>query len=244
MTTNRVFALFTAGILCIGFLVGCSSNDAATAPSASSPPSQTSQAEENPSEADSSPGQVTLLVTETSFWPSDDLAYWTYLVLIENANTNFAWLDESFTVEAFDSDGVLLDSDNNYSTLLPQATLALTGRLYDIGSSAITEIVVRASDNGTNTEALGQIGNVTFSEVEWANDRFSAEVFGIATSSFEDDQRNVSIVIVVRGEDGEVVAADTAFIQRLPTGGKARFEATFWDLEITADMTIETYLKL
>jgi hypothetical protein len=218
-------------------LVGCApaATQAGGAGDATNSPSPTSESVSN----------EPLALVETAFWPSDDLDYWTYLVLIENPNSSIGWLDESFVVEAFDVDGVLLDSDSHYSTVLPKATLALTGKFFSIGgSSAIAELDVRASEKGVDTGPLGEIGSVVLSEVSFENDRWSSVVSGIATSTFEDDRTYVSVVIVIRDNNGEVIAADYTVIERLPGGGKTRFEETFFDLEIKSNMTIETYLDL
>tara|TARA_B110000503_G_scaffold143039_1_gene242235 strand:+ start:1728 stop:2474 length:747 start_codon:yes stop_codon:yes gene_type:complete len=248
MNFSKNYTLLIVSMLSVVSLVGCSAaNDtsvSSSSPTASAKASQTAQAEASASETASKPEQLPLAVVEESFWPSDDLDYWNYLVLIENSNETFAWLSESFVVEAFDADGVLLDSDSNYSSLLPASTLALTGRFRDVGSSTISELSVRTVETGVDTTSLGEIGNVTFSEVEWVNERSSAVVSGIATSTFEEDQDYVSVVIVVRDENGEVVDADYAIIERLPGGSKARFEESFYDLKITSTMTIETYLDL
>jgi len=200
---------------------------------------------DSPGPASETVSYESLVLVETAFWPSDDLDYWTYLVLIENPNSSMGWLEESFVVEAFDVDGVLLDSDSHYSTLLPEATLALTGTFFNIGgSSAIAELDVRAPEKGVDTGPLGELGSVVFSEVSFENDRWSSVVSGIATSTFKDDQTYVSVVIVIRDNSGKVVAADYAIIERLPGLGKTRFEETFFDFEIKSNMTIETYLEL
>ncbi len=233
---KKLWLLSLVALLVWG-LAGCSSSASGGASTGSS--------SADPSEDASSSGQKPLVVAEASFWASDDLDSWKYLVLIQNPNESFGWISESFVVEAFDSDGVLLDSDSKYSTLLPKGTLALTGTFYDVGGSAsIANLEVRAPVEGENTGPLGKIGNVVFSDVSFKNERWSTSVSGIATSTFDEDQELVSVIIVIRDKSGKVVDADYTYIDRLPGMGKARFEESFFDLKITSSMTIETYFDL
>lgn len=186
--------------------------------------------------------QQPLTIVESTFWPSEDLDSWKYLVLIENPNENIGWLDESFVVEAFDSDAVLLDSAPHFSTVMPGATIAITGVFYSIGgSSAISELSVRMTEEGVNTDPLGEVGSVTFSDVSFENDSWISVVSGIAASTFAEDKEYLPVIAVIRDKNGKVVDAELTVVDRLPAGGKARFEVNFFDLKIKPNMTIETY---
>jgi hypothetical protein len=198
----------------------------------------------SPSEKPNSSIQKPLDVIETSYWPTKEAGYWRYLVLIENPNDNFAWYEQRFEVEAFDDEGLLLGSYDRIATVLPGATLALTAAL-DIGaSSTISYLEVRGPAEGVRTLDNADVGSARFSDLAYENDAGKATVSGIATSSFDEDNEDVAVVIVIRDKAGKVVEADWTVISRLPGNGKARFVCYLYSLKISSSMTIEAYLDL
>lgn len=52
---------------------------------------------------------------------------------------------------------------------------------------------------------------------------------GKVTSTFSEDQELVAVVVVARDASGAIIAAESGYIDRLPTGGTAQFEVTFFD---------------
>lgn len=207
-------------------------------PSGESPaPSSAEPTSEDPVVAD----RTDLEVTETSFYRTDD--YWYYFVTIVNSNANYAWLDAEFTVEAYDAAGVLLDSDFDYTTLLPGDTLALSGVFLGVGSQQIDHLEVRGETDGTNVE--GEVfGSLEISAPEVVYDDWSSTVSGTVTSAYVDDQEYVEMIAVVRDSSGVVIAVSEGYVDRVPGGGSARYEVSFWDLVIDASMTVEVYATL
>jgi len=181
-------------------------------------------------------------VVETYFWPSDDYERWNYVAYVENPNTDFAWIFESFDFEAYDSDGVLLDSSVEYATILPNSTGVFYGYWFDIGNNIVTEMSVRGVSNGTLLDSTP--GNFEVESIEYSNGRFSSEVSGVLVSNFEEDQESVEVVIVIRDSNGTIITADNGYVSRVPAGGKARFEVSLFDFEVSDSMQIEVHPKL
>ena len=210
----------------------------------------TANSEESPSPSPEStveataekPQQEDLSVVETYFWPSDDYERWNYVAYIENPNADFAWIFEAFDFEAYDSDGVLLDSSVEYATILPNSTGVFYGYWFDIGNNIVTEMNVRGASNGTLLDSTPE--NFEVESTEYSNGRFSSEVSGVLVSNFEADQESVEVVIVIRDSNGVIVTADNGYVSRVPAGGKARYEISLFDFEISDSMQIEVHPKL
>ena len=205
---------------------------------ASESPSPTATAEPTPEK----PQQKDLSVVETYFWPDDDYERWYFVAYIENDNDDFAWIFESFYFEAFDSDGVLLDSSTEYATILPSSTEVFYGYWFGIGNNIVTSMEFRGPTSGTLLDS--ETGSFEVESVEYSNGPFSSEVSGVIVSSFFEDQESVEVVVVVRDSQGVIVTADNSYVSRVPAGGKARFEVTLFDFEVLDSMEIEVYPKL
>lgn len=188
------------------------------------------------------PQQEDLSVVETYFWPSDDYERWYFVAYIENPNTDFAWIFESFDFEAYDSDGVLLDSSVEYATILPNSTGVFYGYWFDIGNNIVMEMSVRGVSSGTLF--VSAAGDFEVESIEYSNGRFSSEVSGVLVSNFEEDQESVEVVIVIRDSSGTIITADNGYVSRVPAGGKARYEVSLFDFEISDSMQIEVHPKL
>lgn len=245
-------AVFAAGSLLAGcgaapttienpnFQEESSTEQASPSPTAeaSESPSPTATAEPTPEK----PQQKDLSVVETYFWPDDDYDRWYFVAYIENDNDDFAWIFESFDFEAYDADGVLLDSSTEYATILPSSTEVFYGYWFDIGNNIVTSMEVFGPTNGTLLDS--ETGNFEVESIEYSNGRFSSDVSGVIVSNFVEDQESVEVVVVVRDSKGVIVTADNSYVSRVPAGGKARFEVTLFDFEVLDSMEIEVYPKL
>lgn len=243
------------GISCLVLLAGCTSSTTIENPNFEEEESQTQQTTEPPAEEqpepsdepaveelDEAPKQEDIGVVETYFWPADDFDRWYFVAYIENPNAEYAWLSERFDFEAFDSEGVLLDTDFGYGTILPNSTGVFYGYWFDIGNNMVASMEVRGSMDGTLVG--GDTGFVEVESVDYSNDRFSTEISGVLISNFESDQESVEVVVVIRDSSGTIINADRSFVSRLPAGGKARFEVSIFDFEITDSMQIEVHPML
>jgi hypothetical protein len=188
------------------------------------------------------PKQEDLSVVETYFWPADDYERWYFVAYIENPNEDFAWISESFDFEAYEAEGILLDSSVEYATILPNSTAVFYGYWFDIGNNIVTEMDVRGVTSGTLLDS--PTGNFEVESIEYSNGRFSSEVSGVIVSNFESDQESVEVVVVIRDSSGTILTADSGYVSRVPAGGKARYEISLYDFEVLDSMEIEVHPKL
>ena len=167
-----------------------------------------------------------LAVVEKAFGRDEDM-YW-YAVVIDNPNKDYVFDSAGVDVEAIGKDGTILDSDSNYTVLLSGET-AVTGMFFDVGSEKIDHIEVRGptADSATHSP-LAETGTFKVSKVKATSDDWSTTISGNIESTFEEQQDSVTVVVIGR-KDGKIKAAEFTFVDRVPSGGKARFEATAFD---------------
>ncbi|WP_130411205.1 hypothetical protein [Xylanimonas ulmi] len=172
-----------------------------------------------------------LNVVEHAF--GDDGSRWWYVVVVDNPNPDLVFarsggLGSRITVEALDADGVILDSSSAFATLLPGRTV-IEGSFLSIGDNDIAELNVRGPEpTRANTIRPDSIGSFDVSDVDSTTDRFSTRVSGVVTSTFAEDQTSLRVAVVARNAEGEIVGSTFTFIDRLPAGGSARFETSFF----------------
>jgi hypothetical protein len=252
---NNFTKALSLGVAALLLMAGCSSSATIENPNFQDVEDSQSQGSTETTEETASPSpestveataekplQDDLSVVETYFWPSDDYERWNYVAYVENPNADFAWIFEAFDFEAYDSDGVLLDSSVEYATILPNSTGVFYGYWFDIGNNIVTEMNVRGASTGTLLDSTP--GNFEVESVEYSNGRFSSEVSGVLVSNFEEDQESVEVVIVIRDSSGTIITADNGYVSRVPAGGKARFEVSLFDFEVSDSMQIEVHPKL
>lgn len=252
---NNFTKALSLGVTALFLITGCASSTTIENPNFQDVEDTESQGSTANSEETASPSpestveataekplQDDLSVVETYFWPSDDYERWNYVAYIENPNADFAWMFEAFDFEAYDSDGVLLDSSVEYATILPNSTGVFYGYWFDIGNNIVTEMNVRGASNGKLLDSPP--GSFEVESIEYSNGRFSTEVSGVLVSNFESDQESVEVVVVIRDSSGAIVTADSGYVSRVPAGGKARYEVSMYDFEISDSMQIEVHPKL
>lgn len=194
-------------------------------------------------EVAAAPKAQELVVSEVAFGRNTDSDYWWYAAVIDNPNTDYVFASSSVTVEAVDADGVILDSSPAYLTILPGKT-AITGSFLDIGSEQISAVNVRGPVASTAVSApVDKTGSFTLSPVELGGDDYTTTVAGTVTSAFSEEQTYVNVVVIARDGGGQIVNAQTAYIERLPSGGTARFEANFYP-KLPDGLTFEAYASL
>lgn len=252
---NNFAKALSLGVAALFLITGCASSTTIENPNFQDVEDSESQDSTATSEETASPSaeptaeataekplQDDLSVVETYFWPSDDYERWYFVAYIENPNTDFAWIFERFDFEAYDSDGVLLDSSVDYATILPDSTEVFYGYWFDVGNNIVTEMDVRGVSNGSLLDSTP--GYFEVESIEYSNGRFSSEVSGVLVSNFEEDQESVEVVIVIRDSSGTIITADNGYVSRVPAGGKARYEISLFDFEILDSMQIEVHPKL
>lgn len=185
-----------------------------------------------------------LAVVETAFGQSKyDSSTWWYVVILENPNDDYIFSFSGIDVEALDANGTILDSSSDYRTILSGRT-AITGQFFSIGDGQIAELGVRGPGATDATKAPSSTtGTFEIAGATPTTDDYSTTVRGTVTSTFGDDQEFVQVTVVARNSAGQIVGADTGYIERLPTGGTAQFEVQFFD-PLPGDTTYEAYASL
>ncbi len=209
-------------------------------------PADTTSPAPAPSAESASPTAVRaqeLQVVELAFGRDGTSDRWWYAIVVNNPNDEFIFDNAGIDVEALDADGVILDSDSNYTVLLHGQTV-LVGTFRSIGSFAISDLSVRGP---TASSAIrmpaAEVGSMSTSDITTVTERRFTEVSGTVTSSFDSDQEFVLVSVIARDPSGIIVGSDAAFIERLPAGGAARFESSFWE-NVQPDWVFEAYANL
>jgi hypothetical protein len=230
ITTIAIAAVCAVALSgCGAALEAASQTDASatTATESSEPTPQASAEEAAAEEAEPEPSDPVDPVLVEKAHGRDGDTYW-YAVIIENPNKDHIWDSASVDVEAVAKDGTILDSDSNYTVLLSGET-ALTGTFFDVGNEKIDHLEVRGPTADSATSApLDETGRFTVSKVKATSDDWSTTVSGTVESTFEEQQDSVEVVVIGR-KGGRIRAADFTYVDRIPSGGKARFEATAFD---------------
>lgn len=199
-------------------------------------------AEEEP--ADAADARQDLVLIETAFGRTgyDDSTWW-YVAIFDNPNEDYIFSFAGIDVEALDASGTILDSSSDYRTILSGRT-AVTGTFFSVGQGEIASLEVRGPEASSAKRApQASTGSFEITDVVATTDEWSTDVNGKITSSFAEDQESVMAVVVARDASGKILGAEYGYVDRLPTGGTAQFEVTFFD-PLPGDTTYEAYAVL
>lgn len=198
-------------------------------------------AEEEPA-ADPAPTAQDLASVDLAFGQrAYDPTTWWYVAIVDNPNTDFVFPFAEVTVEAIGADGTILDSSSDYLDILP-GRAAVTGMFLEVGANTIDHLEIRgpaASEAVRETE----LGTFAVSDVSATSDDWSTTVGGNLSSAFEAEQTSVRVTVVATAPDGHILGAELTFVDRLPSGGQARFEVMFLE-PLPADTTYTAYPSL
>lgn len=185
-----------------------------------------------------------LVLVESAFGrTSYDPTTWWYVIVIDNPNEDHIFDATSIDVEALDAAGTILDSSSEYRTILSGRT-AISGTFLSIGDGEISTLDVLGPEaTDAIRSPLDETGTFTIEGVTPTTDSFSTTVRGNVRADFESDQELVQVVVVARNAAGAIIGAEWAYIDRLPAGGTAQFEAMFLDT-LPADTVYEAYAAL
>ncbi|WP_233437871.1 NINE protein [Agromyces laixinhei] len=184
-------------------------------------------------------------IVESAFGKDVESDTWWYAVVIENPNADHVFPSAGITVEAVDAAGVILDSASNYTTVL-QGRTVIVGDFYSVGAGTIAKLDVRGPTSLAATSSpAAETGSFSVSGIATAEEYGWLSVTGQVSSAFSEDQELVEVAVIARDSAGTIVGSGFAFIDRLPAGGTAQFESSFWDLEtLPAGLTFEAYAML
>lgn len=255
---HRTMAWIVTGVVLVISLIvnGVGAANRATETAPSEPAAGATAAEDaDETEADAAsapepeepaaPAIQELAVAETAFGKDIDSDTWWYAVVLENPNADYVFPSAGITVEAVDANGVILDSGNEYTTVL-QGRTVIVGDLFSVGSGNIAKLDVRGPTSAAATSAPAtETGSFAVSEIATAAEYGWLTVTGKVTSSFGEDQDLVKVAVIARDGAGTIVGSDFTFIDRLPAGGTAQFESSLWNVEdLPGDVTFEAFPTL
>lgn len=183
-----------------------------------------------------------LVLGETAFGVDTESGMGWYAVEVTNPNEDYIFASTGIDVEAYDVNGVLIDTDSTYGTIL-SGTSWYVGDFFDIGSAQIDHIEVRGptADAATHSPAA-ETGSFTLGEVKTGSEYDYMTVNGTVTSNFSEDQDMVRIDLIARDGAGKIVGVDYTFTDRVPSGGTAAWNVEFW--KVPLDSKVEAYPHL
>lgn len=183
-----------------------------------------------------------LVLGETAFGVDTENGMGWYAVEVTNPNEDYVFAGAGIDVEAYDANGVLIDTDSTYGTIL-SGTSWYVGDFFDIGSAQIDHIEVRGPTADAATHSPGaETGSFTMGPITTGSEYDYMTVNGTVTSNFSEDQDMVRIDLIARDGGGKIVGVDYTFTDRVPSGGTAAWNVEFW--KVPLDSKVEAYPHL
>lgn len=182
-----------------------------------------------------------LAITATGFGQASDGTWW-YAFELDNPNTDAVYDATELTVEAIGADGTILDSSPEYVTVLPGKS-GVAGYFENVGDEKVAKIEVRTPPTSDATALPTDAGGFQVADVAATADSDGPVVRGTVVSSFGQDQESILVSAIVRDAGGNIVAAEYDVIDRVPAGGRTRFEVRFYD-DLPPGATVDVYPSL
>ncbi len=187
-------------------------------------------------------GAEDLVLEESAFGIDTESGMGWYAVRVTNPNSDYVFADAGVDVEAYDADGVLIDTDSTYTTILSGSTWYV-GNFYNIGSAQIDHIEVRGPTADAATHSPGtETGSFTMGPITTGSEYDYMTANGTVTSEFSEDQDMVRIDLIARDGSGKIVGVYYTFTDRVPSGGTAAWTVEFWNVPL--DSKVEAYPHL
>lgn len=187
-------------------------------------------------------GAQDLVLGETAFGIDTESGFGWYAVQLTNPNADYVFLGAGIDVEAYDANGVLIDTGTTYTTIF-SGTSWFVGDFIDVGTAQIDHIEVRGPTAEAATSApAGETGSFTLGEVTTGSEYDRMTVNGTVTSNFSEDQEIVRIDVIARDGGGKIVGVDYTYTDRVPAGGTAAWNIGFW--QVPLDSKVEAYPHL
>lgn len=195
-------------------------------------------AEEEPADA----AVEELVLGESAFGMDTENGMGWYAVQVTNPNADYVFSFAEISVEAYDADGVLLDSSSTYTTILSGESWYV-GDFFEIGTGVIDHIEVRGptADAATHSPAA-ETGSMSITDIVTGAEYDMMKVSGKLVSAFSEDQDLVSIDLIARDGAGTIVGVDSTYTDRVPAGGTVAWETSFWEVPLDSAVTAYPHL--
>ena len=163
-----------------------------------------------------------LAITEQWFYVSGD-NIWDYGGIVENRGTQTATGFIEIEIDFYDAADRIIDTESAFvDTVIPGQRTPFVATLYEPAAPP-TRMEVRLADDNYIDEAPGPVGGFTFANITTADDGFTFDVLGEATSTFTVDLEFVQLVAIWREADGTVIWTSYQYLDRVPAGSTTAF---------------------
>ncbi|WP_203138238.1 DUF4190 domain-containing protein [Microbacterium sp. JZ31] len=180
-----------------------------------------------------------LEVGETSFGAFDESGEYTWFT-VELTNPDDVFYEYVYgEIEAVDANGTIIDTSGFGGALIPGTTV-FTGTFAEAPTAEVAELQVLGLEDVVSEPVPFDGGEFAVADLKATSDEYTTTLTGTVSSTFAEDQDALRLTILVRDESGKIVLADTHSTDRVPAGGSARFEKTFYPA-LPDGLTYEVY---
>lgn len=179
------------------------------------------------------------VVADSAFWNDND-GGGGWVAIVENPNTDWAFLNVFFDIALIDAENRVLDTDfGSVEFLLPGGRTAIRGSAFDL-PAPIADLEFEASWDNEDVVAE-ELGEWLLTDLTVDQERRRTEVGGDVSSTFQDEFEFVEVVAVFLDENGALVYADSAYVDTVFPERKAFFEVASYDVPVFE--TVEAYVS-
>lgn len=164
-----------------------------------------------------------------------------YAVVISNPNPDtFVAEFVDVNITFYDDDGTVVASESETITqALPGQTNAVGGAGFPEGEATSMEVAIDYDWEEIDFD----VGEFILSNLKTTSDRYSTSTRGVITSTFEEKQEDVEVIVVWRDSAGRILGGDFTYVDFVNAGQKVSFEVTALDRIRGIDQT-EAYANL
>lgn len=180
-------------------------------------------------------------VVETGFSLEGSELHW--VAIVRNPNPS-RWVAQYMgaQVTGLDGSGSLVDSDTDNITLLPGQTSAIVGTMSD--AKSIKSIEVQLANSESDWEEIDfATGDLTFDQIKVKPGDYYTYVNGRATSTFDEQQEGVTVIVVYR-KGSDLIGGDYTYLDFVPADGSAVFKISSDFDKLPKGVNVEAYYEL
>ena len=168
-----------------------------------------------------------------------------YYVLLENPNNDCYASDIRVSITFKDTEGVVLDTETKSVYYLFAGQKTAVAGSFDCLGKEVSTVEVTATVNSkswTKQETAGDANTIfPISNLNLTSNQFSGYALtGEVENKTEVDVTYGGVTAVFKNSSGEIIDAQTSYIESLPVGGKSAFKVTT-DYKTTDVVTYDVY---